>query len=102
MRICEYLCVFANPICGFVDFFLLALGRAGKPVSSSHKHHGAISSLSGVFVCICVYLCVFVRICGFCKYDFFGFSAYPATLWCSGQLIKKHYGVIVDINALNW
>jgi hypothetical protein len=34
----------ANPICGFLDFFLDFLGWGGNTVISSHKHHGAISS----------------------------------------------------------
>jgi hypothetical protein len=35
---------FANPICEFFDFLGDFLGRGSKPVISSHKHHGAISS----------------------------------------------------------
>ena len=38
------------------EIFLDFLGRGSKPVISSHKHHGAISSRSCVFVRIWVYL----------------------------------------------
>ena len=65
---------FANPICGFSIFGGDFLGRSGKMVILYHKHHGAISSLSGWFV----HLCVFINcICGFCKCDlwiFWGIS----------------------------
>jgi hypothetical protein len=65
VRIWVYLCILQMQFVDFLDF----LGRGSKLVISSHKHHGAISSRSCVFVGICAYLGVFVYftnvICGF-------------------------------------